>query len=193
MLDFARVRTKEITLAELCQNLTVIDLHALTDEIVDTQLNLIAQAVDADVTFQPVDPKAHDEYASSEAELNVAWTLGHVIVHATASSEETAAQAANLARGVAVQGRMRYETPWETITTVAQLHQRLEESRRMRHAYLNAWPDQPDLKNAYTASHPNARPRNAIEQFVSGLGHDESHLGQIADIMAQARAVRQLA
>lgn len=193
MLDFTRVRKKEITLAELCQNLTVDDLHNLTDEIVDTQLSLIANADDADVTFQPLDPQAHDEYAASEAELNLAWTLGHVIVHATASSEESAAQAANLARGVAVQGRMRYETPWETITTVAQLHQRLEESRRMRHAFLNAWPDQPDLMNAYTASYPNARPRNAIEQFVGGLAHEESHLGQIADIMTQARSVRQAA
>lgn len=190
MLDFTPVRHKEITLEDLCRGLTVADLHRLTDEMIDTQLALIADALDDDVVFQPDDPEAHDAYAENSADANLAWTLGHVIVHVTASSEETAAQAANLARGVAVEGRMRYETPWETVTTVAQLRRRLEESRRMRHAFLNAWPDQPDLVNAYLPNYPNAKPRNAVMQFVSGLGHDDAHLNQIKAIMVQARAAR---
>jgi hypothetical protein len=55
---------------------------------------------------------------------------------------------------------------------------------------LNAWPDQPDLVNAYLPNYPNAKPRNAVMQFVSGLGHDDSHLDQIKAIMVQARSAR---
>jgi len=192
MLDFTPVRNKEITLAELCQGLTVPDLHRLTDEMVDTQLALIAASTDGDVVFVPDDPEAHDTFASVEAEVNLAWTLGHVIVHTTASSEESAAIAANLARGVAVENRMRYETPWESVTTVSQLHQRLEESRRMRHAFLDAWPDRPDLENTYIPYPAKPKPRNAVMQFVSGLSHDDSHLGQIKNILQQAQAARQV-
>jgi hypothetical protein len=190
MLNFAKVRNKEITLAELCRELTVHDLHRLTDEMIDTQIGLIAEAVDADVVFVPIDPEANDSYAENSEEVNLAWTLGHVIVHATASSEETAAQAANLARGVAVAGRMRYETPWETVRTIEQVRSRLEESRRIRHAFLNTWPDQPHMENTYTPNYPYAKPRNPIVQFVSGLSHDDAHLEQIKDILRQAGAVR---
>ena len=190
MLDFTPVRNKTMTLAELCQGLTLADLHRLTDKMVDTQLALIAQASDEDVVFVPEDPAANDTYAAVEADVNLHWTLGHVIVHITASSEESAAQAANLARGVPVDTRMRYETPWERVTSTAQLRQRLEESRRMRHAFLNAWPDQPDLENVYIPYPAKPRPRNAVMQFVNGLSHDDSHLEQIQNILQQARAAR---
>jgi hypothetical protein len=190
MLDFSKVRNKEMTMADLCQNLTLTDLHRHTDEMIDTQITLIAAAADADVVFVPVDPEAHDSYAENEAEINIAWTLGHVIVHVTASSEESAAQAASLARGVAVEGRMRYETPWETVVTVQQLHQRLEESRRIRHAFLNAWPDKPHMEKTYTPNYPKAKPRTPVMQFAGGLAHDDSHLAQIGEIMRQALAAR---
>ena len=190
MLDFKPVREKQMTLAELCQDLTVEDLHRLIDEMIDTQLGLISQAVDEDVVFIPVDSEAYDPYASNESIVSLAWTLGHVIVHTTASSEESAAQAANLARGVVVETRMRYETLWETVHSLADLRQRLEESRRMRHAFLNAWPNEPNLVNTYTPNYPNARPRNAIMQFVNGLVHDDSHLNQIKNIIDQALAAR---
>lgn len=187
MLDFTPVREKKMTFEALCAGLTVEDLHRLTDEMVDTMLSLMADARDSDVTFEPQDPHAEDAYAADAGEAALPWTLGHVIVHATASSEEAAAHAVTLARGVAVEGRSRYETPWQQVTTVAQLHQRLDESRRMRHAFLHAWPDQPHLENTYTANYPGARPRNAIQAFVSGLAHDDAHLEQIAEIMRQAR------
>lgn len=187
MLDFTPVREKKMSFEALCADLKVEDLHRLTDEMVDTMLALIAGAHDEAVTFEPQDPHAHDIYAADASEAALPWTLGHVIVHATASSEEAAAHAVTLARGVAVVGRSRYETPWQQVTTLAQLQQRLEESRRMRHAFLNAWPDQPDLENTYTANYPGARPRNAIQAFVSGLAHDDAHLGQIAEIMRQSR------
>lgn len=190
MLDFLRVRSKEISLAELAEGLTVADLHTLTDEMIDAQLALIAPANDADVVFQPIDPQAKDDYAADSAEANLAWTLGHVIVHVSASSEESAAIAAALARGVNVTERSRYETPWQSVTSVAQLRQRLEESRRIRQAYLQAWPDEPHQDAFYTPNYPNAKPRSAVQQFVSGLGHDDAHLEQIAEIMRQAQAAR---
>jgi len=190
MLDFSKVQRKELSLDELCKDLTVPDLHRLTDEMIDKQLDLIHEATDADVVFIPEDPKAYDSFAEDEADVNLAWTLGHVMVHVSASSEESAAIAANLARGVPVEGRMRYETPWETVSTIEQVRQRMEESRRIRHAFLNAWPDQPLLETTITPKYPGATPRNAVVQFAGGLRHDNSHLDQIRDIMEQAKAHR---
>ncbi|MBN2145942.1 MAG: DinB family protein [Anaerolineales bacterium] len=191
MLDFAAMREKKVSLKDLCTGLTVDDLHRLTDEMVDTMLNLIASAQDADVTFQPVDPLAHDEYAATTEELSMPWTLGHVIVHTTASAEEAAARASSLARGVEVKERSRYEVPWQTVTTVEQLQHRLRESLRMRHAFLDAWPDSPNLEVNYIADHPNAKPRNAVMMFAAGLAHDDAHLGQIAEVLRQASAARE--
>ncbi len=190
MLDFSRVRNKETTLSDLAQGLTVADLHQLTDEMVDAELSLIRDAVDRDVTFVPVDPEANDRFAANPDDVHLAWTLGHVIVHTTASSEESAALATELARGVEVKGRSRYETPWQSVHTVTELGHRLEESRRMRHAFLDAWPDAPNLTLTYTAGYPGATPVNAIGRFLQGLMHDDSHLGQIGNTVAQARAAR---
>ena len=121
MIDFTPLRSKERTMRELVAGLKPDDLRRLTDEMINTQLNLIAECTDADVTFEPSDPGANDPVAATEAELNMPWTLGHLIVHVTASSEEAAAIAAELARGVAHRGgRSRSEVHWTTITTVAQ-------------------------------------------------------------------------
>ena len=190
MLDFNRVRAKELTLTDLAKGLSVADLHHLTDEMVDTQQALIHDTIDQDVTFLPVDPEANDRFATDPEEVHRAWTLAHVIVHATASSEESAALATDLARGVEVKGRSRYEVPWKNVTTVAELNAKLEESRRIRHAFLNAWPDQPNLSLTYTAGYPGATPVNAIGRFVQGLAHDDAHLGQIKEIVKQAKAAR---
>ncbi len=187
MLNFKAVDDKKITFEELVVGLTPTDLHDLTHEMIDTILSLIADCVDANITFQPVDPAANDTFADSADETNIAWTLGHVIVHITASAEEAAALAAELARGIPSHGRSRYELPWETITTVAQCRHRLEESRRMRLASLDMWPDTPHLDDFHTPW-PGAPRINAIGRFVLGLKHDSNHLAQIADIIQQARA-----
>jgi hypothetical protein len=110
-------------------------------------------------------------------------------VHTTASAEESAALAAELARGVEFHGRSRYETPWETVTTIAQCRHRLEESRRMRLMSLEMWPDQPHLDNVYEPW-PGASEVNPIGRFVLGLMHDDAHLDQIAKIVRQAKAAR---
>lgn len=188
MLDFQPVRDKQRTWAELAAGLTPADLAHLTNEMVDAMLALIATCEDEDVTFQPLDPQAFDAYAANQAEAQLAWTLGHVIVHTTASAEEAAFLAAELARGVAHHGRSRYETPWPTVSSVAQCRQRLEESRRMRLASLAMWPDEPHLETVYISGRGTVL--NPIARFLAGLSHDDSHLEQIADIVRQAHAAR---
>jgi hypothetical protein len=192
MLNFQAFHDKQITYPELVAGLTRDDLHALTDEMIDTILAPIAECADADVTFTPVDPQAYDPYAATPEEVHLPWTLGHVIVHNTASSEEAAAVAAELARGVAYHGRSRYEVPWTEMRTIAGCCQRLEESRRMRLASLGMWPDVPHLANEYRAW-TDGPTVNAIGRFVLGLMHEESHLAQIREIVRQARAARRSA
>lgn len=187
MLDFSKVRNKTQTLNELAEPLTKADLAKLTNEMIDLELGLLAECEDADVTFQPVDPEANDTFASNAEEVGIAWTLGHVVVHATASSEEAAFLAAELVRGVEFHGRSRYETPWESVTTIAQCRERLEESRRMRLATLDVWPDEPHLE--LTREFGSSR-LNAKAQFLLGLSHDDSHIGQIREIVRQAREAR---
>ena len=190
MLDFTAVRDKRQPLSELVDGLAPADLRRLTNEMIDTMLGMIAGCTYADVVFVPDDPAADDPVAATEAEVHMPWTLGHVIVHTTASSEEAAAIAAELARGVPHRGgRSRSELPWTTVTTIAQCRDRLEESRRMRLASLDMWPDQPYLDNVYSPRE-GAAPINAVARFVFGLMHDDSHLGQIPEIVRQARAAR---
>jgi hypothetical protein len=152
-------------------------------------LTLIVDCVDADVILEPADPQADDPFAATPEEANLAWNLGHVIVHTTASAEESAAVAAELARGVEYHGRSRSEVPWHEMRTAAGCRQRLEESRRMRLASLEMWPAEPYLENSYEVW-PDRPGVNAIGRFVLGLMHDESHLGQIKEIVRQARVAR---
>ena len=188
MLDFAAVGRGETTLADLARNLTVQDLHDLTDEMIDLMLNITASATDADVVFVPSDPDVNDEVGKAQAQ-GAAWTLGHVVVHATATSEEAAALSSALARGVVPEGRSRSEVPWETMQTSLHIRERLEESRRMRHAFLHTWPAAPHLDVTYTPI-PRFGPLNATRRFILGLFHDDGHLNQLREIMRQAEAAR---
>jgi hypothetical protein len=114
----------------------------------------------------------------------------------TSSSEEWVTYSSILARGIAypAEPRLRYETDWRTLTTVAQVVQRLEESRRMRLGYLAAWPDQPDLEMRRDLS-PRFIERfgefNAPASFLFGLYHEWQHFDQIKDVRAQALAARE--
>jgi hypothetical protein len=189
MLDFNPVREKRITLNDLGANLSSQDLRDLTIEIIRYQQELIADCKDADVVFVPDDPHAHDPFAEREQDIKLSWTLGHVIVHVTASSEEAAAIAAELARGVSYHGRSRYEIPWETMNTIQQCRERLAESQRIRLASLEMWPDPPHLENKYK-SRPGAPVMNAISRFLYGLMHDDDHLEQLSKIIRQAEKAR---
>ena len=189
MLDFTPVRSQQQTLAQLTDGLAIADLRRLTNEMVDVMLGIIAESTDADVTADILDPQANDTFAATPDAVGLSWTLGHVIVHTTASAEESAALAVDLARGVEFHGRSRSEVPWETVTTIAQCRARLEESRRMRLASLDMWPDQPYLENTYEP-YAGRGPYNAVTRFVGGLSHDDSHLGQIERLAREARALR---
>jgi hypothetical protein len=189
MLNFQACREGEISFADLVNGLARDDLRELTGEMIDATLALLAGCIDSDVTFEPLDPEADDPWAATPEEVRMPWTLGHVIVHNTASSEESAAIAAELARGVAYHGRSRYEVHWTEMRTIEDCRHRLEESRRMRLASLEMWPDAPHLDNGYQvwADAPSV---SAVGRFVLGLMHEEGHLGQVGEIVRQARAAR---
>ena len=189
VIDFEPLRRKQRTIQEIAEGLDGEKLARLTNEMCDLQLEAIADAEDADVVFVPYDPEAKDVVAASEGEVELAWTLGHVVVHATASSEESAALALTLARGLSVEGRSRYEVPWQEATTAAFCRHRIEESRRMRLAMLAAWPSSPHLDNVYQP-YESWPAMNAIGRFITGLFHDDDHLPQLRKIMVQARARR---
>ncbi|MCA9981445.1 MAG: DinB family protein, partial [Anaerolineales bacterium] len=130
MLNYQAVVNREMTLEALGEGLSVADLRTQTNLMIDEMLAVIADCTDEDVVFVPHDPEAHDAAAASEADEGISWTLGHVVVHTTASAEESAVLAAEMARGVSRPGRSRAEVPWETVTTMAQCRARLAESRR---------------------------------------------------------------
>ena len=187
MLDFQPVREKKIALQDLVKDLTKADLQRELNGMYAEVERLIADCLDQDVIFQPVDEKADDPYAI-EGEESISWTLGHVIVHLTASMEESASLAAELARGITFHGRSRNEVPWREATTIAFCRARLKESHRMCLASLEMWPDSPHTENTYVPVE-GARPHTCISRFASGLKHASDHLGQIAEVIHQAHAV----
>jgi hypothetical protein len=190
MLDFQALDEKRIRFGELIAGLSKDDLKRFTHEMVDEILEILNGTVDADVIFRPVDPQAYDRFAAAAEEEKIPWTLGHVIVHTTASAEESAALAAAMARGIPIKDRSRFEVLWGEVRTVAQLRARAEESRRMRCAFLDVWPDEPHL-DLYYAPWPGADEINAVGRFVYGLRHDFSHLSQLREIVRQARQARE--
>ncbi len=184
-LDFTPVNRYDVPMEVFAASLTIEELRDLTHASVTTMLVLLDTATDVDVQFVPADPDARDPYATDRANHNLAWTIGHNIVHATASAEEYAAVAAELARGVEFHGRPRYEVPWQQVTTVEQCRHRLKESLRMRVASLDMWPDQPHLSLGYMPW-KQAGFCNAKAIFTWGLAHDASHIQQIRSILQQA-------
>lgn len=186
MIDFSKLGDGS-KIGEFAAQYGKEDLQATSDALIDRQLELLKDATDAEVVFQPSDPEANDTYAADSAVVDLAWTLGHVVVHATASSEEGAAVALTLARGIETKERSRYETPWETVTTIAQVRARLEESRRMRNAMFDAWPDAPNLEITQDYI-PRFGPMNAIARCTLGLWHEQGHVNQIEEILRQASA-----
>lgn len=189
--DFKPVNSYAIAMSEFSRDFTVDDLREWTQFSVQALRDLIQQCEDADIVFVPDDPDAKDGAAADPQDANLAWTIGHNIVHATASAEEYAFSAAELARGVAFHGRSRYEVPWQTVTTVTQCLQRLNESERMRLASLQMWGDQPNLQIGYMPWR-QAGFANAMSMFTWGLAHDASHILQISKILAQVKSVERV-
>ena len=51
------------------------------------------------------------------------------------------------------------------------------------------WPKEAHLENGYEAW-SNGPKVNAVGRFVLGLMHDEGHLGQIEEVVRQAKGAR---
>jgi hypothetical protein len=177
------------TLPSETSGITRDELRRLTHKLTAEVERLVRRAHDADVTFQPVDPAANDPASVVVEEVHVGWTLGHLVAHTTATGEELASLAAELARGVSYHGRSRFEVPWRTFTSRSDCLARLLESRRIRAASLDLWPTLPHLENTVDLFPPMA-PLGPIECFLLGLRHEAGHLDQIRDVLDQARAYR---
>ena len=193
MIDFSAVDHKNLKLLEFSQQFTLEDLRKECDISADFLLELIDGLTDDDITFDPVDEEANDPYAV-EGEEHIGWSVAHLIAHVTASTEEGAAFSSLLARGVPAKQRPRYETPWRDITTHAQCVQRIEESRRIRRAYLDTWPDEPHLdvmRDAAEGFRNHFGDMNATTAFIFGLMHEYGHHDQIKEVKSQALAARQ--
>src|SRR5579885_3449993 len=178
-IDFAAVLAGTKTLAEETKGLTLADLQAETKELFDGLQSQIANATNQAVVFVP-----HDAAATSGDERG--WPVTHIVTHLTAVVEECCAVAAQLARSVELDGQVRlgHETPWESLQTVEQVRARLAESRRIALAFLDAWPDEPNLQATITRF-PAFGPMNAISLCVLGIGHGLLHQQQIADTLSQ--------
>jgi len=186
MLDYQSVQDKKTSLQDLVKGLTRDDLRHELNELVDEIQRRIADATDADVVFEPVDPYANDPHAVP-GEEKLPWTLGHVIVHLTATFEEAASISQELARGVEYHGRSRWEFPFRRVRTIAFCRTRLEESRRMTLASLDMWPDAPQLYNTYSLT-MGTLSYNAVSRFALGLKHAYDHLEHISKLLRMARA-----
>lgn len=194
MIDFAPMQNGDISYMDYAGRHAIgaAALREISDKSINYLLSLLDGLTDADIVFMPEDPEAEDPFAVA-GEEEIGWTFGHLIAHVTASSEEAAAFSSMLARGVPASERPRYETPWRDIETVAQVRQRLEESRRMRNAYLQTWPDSPlldvlrQVSERFTARFGGM---NAPAAFLFGLSHEVGHYDQIAEVKRQALAAR---
>lgn len=192
LLDLSPVEVGEVTLYQFAQRFSLDDLRHLTNASLNEILAILGDADDAQVTHIPDDPLADDPYAPPE-ERYQGWNLAHLVTHITATSEEWAAYSAILARGIAYgrEPRLRVETDWHTVTTRAAVIQRLEESRRLRLAALDTWPDAPRLDVLREVSERFVErngPVNAKSALLFGLRHEQSHMEQIREAARQARA-----
>ncbi len=190
-IDFSPLSSNTKTPLEFAAQFTVDDLRAATNTYYDEIEAILAGFNDAQLIHEPVDPNAKDNDAKTAEEVHMGWSLAHLVLHVTASAEESAAISSLLARGVAVEGRFRYEPDWRTVTTRQQVMQRLMESRRMTLAYLEAWPDAPllDVYRKFAPDSPFAKAqRNAPATYLGGLNHLSGHLDQFREVAAQARA-----
>lgn len=193
IIDFTPLRERKVKAGEFASRYTLADVRETAIAGIEFMRDLIADMDDADVTFDPIDPEANDPYARP-GEEHIGWSIAHLIVHVTASTEEAAALASVLARGIPYPNdvRLRYETDWRTVTSKSQLEQRLDESLRMRLAFIDTMPDKPLLATV-------KRSERFVELFgetdykatyIFGLMHEFGHHEQMLEVKRQAIAGR---
>lgn len=185
MIDLSPVQRGELKIGEFAKGVTFPELAPSITEMMDAMIVLVRDLSDAECNYVSTDP--------TDAET-VGWTVGHVIAHYTASTEENAAVSSILARGIAYpfEPRLRVETDWTMLNTTAACLQRLEESRRMQLAYLNTWPDTPRLDTERALPEAFAArvgPINAVASILLGFTHGAIHLAHMPEIVAQAKKV----
>ena len=176
------------------QNVTFDVLRSEVNRLYDAVADVLEGLSDDNISFLPHDPEAYDKDAATEEERHIGWTLGHLVAHVTATNEENAIFTSLLARGIQQGGRIRTEVPWQEMDTVEKAVNRLEESRRIVLAYLDAIPDEPDLTTEREFSERAAAffgPMNALASMVQGLAHHAGHLEQFADVRGQALAAKE--
>jgi hypothetical protein len=184
-------------LYDFAARFTAEELRRITNAYYDAIFDIIENATDAEIAFLPHDEHADDPYAKP-GEEHIGWSLGHLVVHTTASLEEDALYSSILARGIPYprEPRLRYETPWETVITRDGAMQRLAESRRICLSYLDTWPDTPFLDVVRDMSErfvEKLGPQNAPAAYLLGLKHMDDHMAQFRDVYAQALAASQTA
>lgn len=188
--DLSPLLNDDVGLYDFSKAFTIEDLRQLSDASIDGLLAIIDDTTDAEISFVPDDPDADDPHAI-EGEETIGWSLGHLVLHTTATCDENAALSSMLARGVNVSQRFRYEDDWKThCRTREACIQRLEESRRIRNAYLNTWPASPHLDHFLDLpeEHPWHGQINAPAAFINGLKHEAGHVSQFHEAKRQARA-----
>lgn len=177
MPDFATMRSQPSALTQAAGQLDQAALARITAHVYNTIKEAIEEASDSDIAFVPRDPHAKEDEPG--------WTAAHIVTHLTATAEESAAIGATLARGVQVTQRLRYEAPWEELTTAQRVQERLAESARMCRAFLEAWPAQPHLDR--TCEGGPYGPLNAAAWHLIGLMHADGHIEQLREALRQAK------
>ena len=144
-----------------------------------------------DVVRPMTDPQVCHEPRDEKAENGVGWNVAHLVLHVTASNEEGSTVASLLARGIVRDGRFRHERDWQEVTTTEAILQRIQESRRICLAYLDAWPDHPAL-DVYRWMPEGSRMShlriNALGTIAFSLWHAFDHQQQIREAARQALA-----
>lgn len=192
-IDFTPIRERTQKAISFAAQYSLDDIRAAAAESVEFMSSLLHGLTDQDVTFAPDDPLADDPYAIPE-EQHIGWSIAHLIVHVTASTEEYVSVASVIARGIMYprEPRLRHETHWKSVTTVAQCEQRLRESLRMRLAYLDAFPDEIlpgrwERSERFLAIYGDL---DAKAAYLFGLHHELGHREQLVEARRQALAVR---
>lgn len=192
-IDFTPIRERTQQVIPFAAQYSQDDIRAAAVESVEFMLGILDGLTDADVVFVPDDPLADDPFAVPE-EQHIGWNIAHLVVHVTASTEEYFSVASILARGLNYprEPRLRYETHWTTVTTVAQCEQRLRESLRLRLAFLDAFPDTA-LGGRWERSERFLEifgEVNAQAACMLGLSHETGHRDQFIEAKRQALAAR---
>lgn len=195
-IDFTPIRERTQKAIPFAAQFSLNDIRSAAIESIEYMLGILDGLTDADVTFVPDDPDADDPHAIPE-EQHVGWSIAHLIVHVTASTEEYVSTAAVIARGINYprEPRLRYETHWKSVTTVTQCEQRLRESLRMRLAALDMFPDD-ILPGRWERSERFLELFGDVDAkaaYLFGLSHETSHHAQLAEARRQALTVRSAA